>query len=61
MSDGNQFQFLNNQALDNVMLLKASIWWAFVPAVFGTGLSAIVALITGLPMVSSAFRALEAR
>jgi AraC-like DNA-binding protein/quercetin dioxygenase-like cupin family protein len=25
MSDGNQFQFLNNQALDNVMLLKASM------------------------------------
>jgi TRAP-type C4-dicarboxylate transport system permease small subunit len=46
---------------DKTMLLKASLWWAFVPAVFGTGLSAIVALITGLPMVSSAFRALEAR
>lgn len=46
---------------DKTMLLKASVWWAFVPAVFGTGLSAIVAFITGLPMVSSAFRALEAR
>ncbi|SLN17635.1 Tripartite ATP-independent periplasmic transporters, DctQ component [Pacificibacter marinus] len=45
---------------DRTMLLKASVWWAFVPAVFGTGLSSIVALITGLPMISPIFRALEA-
>lgn len=46
---------------DRTMLLNAFVWWAFVPAVFGTGLSAFVALITGLPMVSSAFSALETK
>ncbi|WP_246002281.1 TRAP transporter small permease [Pacificibacter maritimus] len=45
---------------DQTMLLKAYVWWVYVPAVFGTGLSSLVALITGLPMASSAFRALEA-
>jgi TRAP-type C4-dicarboxylate transport system permease small subunit len=45
---------------DQTMLLKVYVWWAFVPAVFGTGLSSLVALITGLPMISPIFRALEA-
>ncbi|MCA0043167.1 TRAP transporter small permease [Celeribacter litoreus] len=46
---------------DKTMLLRAPVWWAYVPAVFGTGLSAIVALIQSLPMMSNAFRALEVR
>lgn len=44
---------------DRTMLLRAPVWWAYVPAVFGTALSAGVAVLTSLPMISSAFRALE--
>lgn len=29
---------------DRTMLLRAPVWWAYVPAVLGTGLSALVAL-----------------
>lgn len=46
---------------DKTMLLRASIWWVYVPAVLGTGLSAIIALIQALPMLSGHFRALEGR
>ena len=33
---------------DKTMLLRAPVWWVYVPAVFGTGLSAIVAALMGL-------------
>ncbi|WP_460274301.1 TRAP transporter small permease [Celeribacter sp. ULVN23_4] len=46
---------------DRTMLLRAPIWWVYVPAIFGMGLSAVVALLQSLPMMSSAFRALEVR
>lgn len=32
---------------DRTMLLRAPVWWVYVPAVFGTGLSAFVALFQG--------------
>lgn len=44
---------------DRTMLLRAPIWWVYIPAIFGTGLSAIVALLQSLPMLSGAFRAIE--
>ncbi|SLN25979.1 Tripartite ATP-independent periplasmic transporters, DctQ component [Aquimixticola soesokkakensis] len=37
---------------DRTMLLRAPIWWVYVPAVFGTGLSAVVAVLTSLPMLA---------
>lgn len=45
---------------DRTMLLRAPVWWAYVPAVIGTGLSAVVALVMSLPMISGAFRGMEA-
>ncbi|WP_108257918.1 TRAP transporter small permease [Mangrovicoccus ximenensis] len=44
---------------DRTMLLKAPLWWVYVPAVFGTALAALVALLMALPRLSSAFRVLE--
>lgn len=46
---------------DKTMLLRAPLWLVYVPAVFGTGLSAIVAFLTSLPMLSGIFRGLETR
>lgn len=36
---------------DRTMLLRAPIWWVYVPAVFGTGLCAIVALMQSLSVL----------
>lgn len=36
---------------DRTMLLRAPVWWVYVPAVFGTGLSALVALLQSLSVV----------
>lgn len=44
---------------DKTMLLRAPIWIVFIPAVFGTALSALIALITALPLLSNATRALK--
>lgn len=44
---------------DKSMLLRAPIWWAYVPAVFGTGLSAVVALVMSLPMIFTSLRGME--
>ncbi|SFK05110.1 TRAP transporter small permease [Celeribacter neptunius] len=44
---------------DRTMLLRAPVWWVYLPAIFGAGLSAVVAVIQALPMLSHAFRALE--
>jgi TRAP-type C4-dicarboxylate transport system permease small subunit len=33
---------------DRTMLLRAPIWWVYVPAVLGTGLSAVVAVIVAV-------------
>lgn len=32
---------------DRTMLLRAPVWWVYMPAVIGTGLSAFVALVQG--------------
>lgn len=40
---------------DRTMLLRAPVWWAYVPAVFGTALSAIVALIQGISLLVPRF------
>ncbi|WP_172329082.1 TRAP transporter small permease [Mangrovicoccus sp. HB161399] len=44
---------------DRTMLLKAPVWWVYVPAVFGTALASLVALLMALPRLSSVFRVLE--
>ncbi|WP_321364294.1 TRAP transporter small permease [uncultured Celeribacter sp.] len=46
---------------DRTMLLRAPVWWVYLPALLGTGLSSIVAFLQGLPMISPAFRGLEVR
>lgn len=46
---------------DRTMLLRAPVWWVYLPAIFGTGLSALVAVLQALPMISHAFRAMEVR
>lgn len=33
---------------DRTMLVRVPLWWVYVPAIFGTGLSAVVALCQGL-------------
>jgi len=45
---------------DKTMLLGFPVWLIYVPAIFGTGVAALVALIHALTMISPAFRALEA-
>ncbi|MFQ1701470.1 TRAP transporter small permease [Loktanella agnita] len=37
---------------DRTMLLRAPVWWVYVPAVFGTGLSAFVALMQSLAVLT---------
>lgn len=37
---------------DRTMLLRAPVWWVYVPAVFGTGLSAFVALMQSLSVLT---------
>ncbi|MDQ2093331.1 TRAP transporter small permease [Rhodalgimonas zhirmunskyi] len=37
---------------DRTMLLRAPVWWVYVPAVFGTGLSALVALVQGFSVLT---------
>ncbi|WP_138467828.1 TRAP transporter small permease [Poseidonocella sp. HB161398] len=44
---------------DRTMLLKAPLWWVYVPGVFGTALAALIAVLMALPRLSSAFRVLE--
>lgn len=44
---------------DRTMLLRAPVWWVYVPAVFGTALSAIVAFAMSLPMIFSSMRGME--
>jgi len=46
---------------DRTMLLRAPVWWVYLPALFGTALSAVVAFLQSLPMLSHAFRAMEVR
>lgn len=46
---------------DRTMLLRAPVWWVYVPAVLGTGLSAIIAFFQALPMLSKSLRWLEVR
>jgi Tripartite ATP-independent periplasmic transporters, DctQ component. len=46
---------------DRTMLLRAPVWMVYLPAIFGMGLSAVVAFLQSLPMMSGAFRALEVR
>ncbi|WP_050980029.1 TRAP transporter small permease [Sinorhizobium sojae] len=42
---------------DRTMLLSAPIWWVYIPAVLGTGLSAVVAALQGLAaLFPSTFR-----
>lgn len=36
---------------DRTMLLRAPVWWVYVPAVFGTAVSAFVALMQSLSVV----------
>ncbi|OCX67343.1 hypothetical protein BFP70_01770 [Thioclava sp. SK-1] len=43
---------------DRTMLLGVPVWWAYLPAILGTGLSALIAALQSLPMLSRAFRAL---
>ncbi|PRY87740.1 TRAP transporter small permease [Donghicola tyrosinivorans] len=43
---------------DKTMLLRVPVWLVYVPAVFGTGLSAIIAFFMSLPMLSRVFRGL---
>lgn len=38
---------LNNFG-DRTMLLRVPVWWAYVPAIFGTGLSSIIAVLSGV-------------
>lgn len=45
---------------DKTMLLGFPVWMIYIPAIFGTGLAALVAVVNGLTMISPAFRALEA-
>lgn len=33
---------------DKTVMLRASVWWVYVPAVIGTGISAIIAALWGL-------------
>lgn len=40
---------------DRTMLLRAPIWWVYVPAVFGTALSALVALAQSLAAILPRF------
>jgi hypothetical protein len=40
---------------DRTMLLRAPVWWVYVPAVFGTGLSAFVALMQSLSVLTPRF------
>jgi hypothetical protein len=44
---------------DKTMLLRAPVWWVYVPAVFGTALAAIVAFAMSLPMIFSSMRGME--
>ncbi|MBN9888184.1 TRAP transporter small permease [Salipiger abyssi] len=46
---------------DRTMLLRAPIWWVYMPAILGTTLSAIIAFVTALPMISNIFRAIQVR
>nr|WP_319249834.1 TRAP transporter small permease [uncultured Celeribacter sp.] len=46
---------------DRTMLLRAPIWWVYLPAIFGAGLSALVAILQALPMLSGSFRGMEVR
>jgi len=36
---------------DRTMLLRVPVWWAYVPAVFGAGLSAFVAVVQSLSVL----------
>ena len=40
---------------DRTMLLRAPVWWVYVPAVFGTGLSAFVAMMQSLSALMPRF------
>ena len=44
---------------DKTMLLRAPIWYVYVPAVIGTGLSALIAFVTALPLLSNATRGMK--
>lgn len=44
---------------DKTMLLRAPIWIVYIPAVFGTGLSALIAFVCALPLLSRANRAIK--
>ena len=46
---------------DRFMLLRWPVWWAYVPAIFGTGISAIVALLQSVSAVLPRLIQLEAR
>ncbi|AJE46180.1 TRAP transporter small permease [Celeribacter indicus] len=46
---------------DRTMLLRAPIWWVYLPAILGTALSALIAALQSLPMLSQGLRALEVR
>jgi TRAP-type C4-dicarboxylate transport system permease small subunit len=44
---------------DNTMLLRVPLWWVYAPAVFGTGVSAIVAAMQGLSWIMPRWLAME--
>lgn len=44
---------------DRTMLLRVPVWLVYVPAILGVGLTAVIALLNGLTMTSTVFRAWE--
>ena len=44
---------------DKTMLLGAPLWMVYIPAILGTGISALIAVVSALPLLSNAFRALK--